>query len=124
MQPLTPLGPDFSQRGIGEPMAHLIFLTGTAPTVAEGSGTWVGISVLRRAIADLGHEVTLMAPPPRAEPETTQSRITFNLRASARLRHMKADALIGFDLDGVFARRNGFLHVAAIKGVIADEASH
>ena len=32
-------------------MAHLIFLTSTPPSIAEGSGTWVGISVLRDAIA-------------------------------------------------------------------------
>src|SRR4029077_2797706 len=32
--------------------------------------------------------------------------------------------IIGFDLDGVFAPRNGCRHIAAIKGVLADEASH
>jgi hypothetical protein len=30
-------------------MAHLVFLTSTPPGVADGSGTWVGISVLRDA---------------------------------------------------------------------------
>jgi len=34
---------------------------------------------------------------------------------------MRADAVIGFDLDGVFASRR---HIAAIKGVLADEARH
>ena len=53
------------------------------------------------------------------------------LRASAstsesarQLRSMRADAIIGFDLDGVFAPRRGAVHVAAIKGVLADEAKH
>ena len=35
---------------------------------------------------------------------------------------MNADALVGFDLDGVFITNGHSLHVAAIKGVLADEA--
>jgi phosphatidyl-myo-inositol dimannoside synthase len=99
-------------------MAHLIFLTGTPANIAEGSGTWVGISVLRDAIIRLGHEVTLVAPPASAH-ETTLSRIVFNLKARSRLRNDHADVVVGFDLDGVFLRNR---HVAAIKGVLADEA--
>jgi glycosyltransferase involved in cell wall biosynthesis len=102
-------------------MARLIFVTGTPATVAEGSGTWVGISVLRDAIVALGHDVSIVA---RAGGDTTLSRILFNLRISNQLRSQRADAVIGFDLDGVFAPRNGCRHVAAIKGVIADEARH
>ena len=98
-------------------MAALIFLTSTPPTIEEGSGTWVGISVLRAAIEALGHEVKLVAP-------QTPSRIAFNLRARSILRGMSADALIGFDFDGVFVQRRDILHVAAIKGVLADEAKH
>jgi glycosyltransferase involved in cell wall biosynthesis len=105
-------------------MAALIFLTSTPPTIEEGSGTWVGISVLRDAIAARGHEVTLVAPPIGAWRRTTLSRIAFNLRASSILRRMRADALIGFDLDGVFVHRRGLPHVAAIKGVLADEAEY
>jgi glycosyltransferase involved in cell wall biosynthesis len=98
-------------------MASLIFLTSTPPTIEEGSGTWVGISMLRAAIAALGHQVTLVAP-------QTPSRVAFNLRAPSILRRMTADALIGFDFDGVFVKRPGMLHIAAIKGVLADEAEH
>jgi len=105
-------------------MAALIFLTSTPPTIEEGSGTWVGISVLRDAIAALGHEVTLVAPPIAARRRTTSSRIAFNLRARSILRRMRADALIGFDLDGVFVHWRGLPHVAAIKGVLADEAEY
>ena len=101
-------------------MAHLIFLTGTPASISEGSGTWVGISVLRQAIFALGHEVTLIS----ATHQGAFARIVFNLRARSRLRKIKADVLVGFDLDGVFVRKNSFLHVAAIKGVVADEASH
>jgi glycosyltransferase involved in cell wall biosynthesis len=103
-------------------MARLIFVTGTSSTVAEGSGTWVGISGLRNAIAALGHEV-LMVTPDDAH-TTTRSRILFNIRIRKKLRSIRADAIIGFDLDGVFAPRKGSLHVAAIKGVLADEAKH
>jgi glycosyltransferase involved in cell wall biosynthesis len=99
-------------------MARLIFVTGTSSTVAEGSGTWVGISVLRDAIVALGHEVTIISRPPNV------SRLGFNIRIRKTLRSIEADAVIGFDLDGVFAPRRQWMHVAAIKGVIADEAKH
>jgi glycosyltransferase involved in cell wall biosynthesis len=103
-------------------MARLIFMTGTPPAVAEGSGTWVGISGLRNAIAALGHEVVMVTPPDART--TTCSRILFNVRIRKQLRSIRADAIIGFDLDGVYAPRRGPLHVAAIKGVLADEAKH
>jgi glycosyltransferase involved in cell wall biosynthesis len=103
-------------------MARLIFVTGTSSTVAEGSGTWVGISGLRNAIAALGHEVVMVTPDDAHT--TTRSRILFNIRIRKQLRTARADAIIGFDLDGVFAPRKGPLHVAAIKGVLADEAKH
>jgi phosphatidyl-myo-inositol dimannoside synthase len=102
-------------------MAHLVFLTSTPPGVADGSGTWVGISVLRDAIVALGHQVTLIARPPDDARETTLSRVIFNIQARSRLRRLRHDVLIGFDLDGVFVRTSA-LRVAAIKGVIADEA--
>jgi len=99
-------------------MARLIFVTGTSSTVAGGSGTWVGISVLRDAIISLGHEVTIISRPPNV------SRLGFNIRIRKTLRSIQADAVIGFDLDGVFAPRSECIHVAAIKGVLADEAKH
>jgi len=105
-------------------MARLIFVTGTPATVAEGSGTWVGISVLRDAIVALGHDVTILTPSPRAGGETALSRIRFNVRIRNELRSLRADAVIGFDLDGVFAPRSGCRHIAAIKGVLADEARY
>jgi len=98
-------------------MARLIFVTGTSSSVAEGSGTWVGISVLRDAIVALGHEVNIISRPPNV------SRLGFNIRIRKTLRSLQADAVVGFDLDGVFAPR-GLRHIAAIKGVLADEAKH
>ena len=102
-------------------MARLIFLTSTPATIAEGSGTWVGISVLRNAIVTLGHDVTLMSD---AVGQSALARILFNLRARLRFRRIEADVVVGFDLDGVFLRKGPFLHVASIKGVLADEAHH
>jgi glycosyltransferase involved in cell wall biosynthesis len=105
-------------------MAHLIFLTSTPTTISAGSGTWVGISVLRDAVMALGHEVTLMSGSGTAECEGVLARIWFNLRARSPLQRIKADILVGFDLDGVFVTNGSFLHVASIKGVLADEANH
>jgi len=105
-------------------MAHLIFLTSTPASIAVGSGTWVGISVLRDAVVALGHQVTLLAPQPGGVHKSTWSRVVFNLRARSLMRNLKADVLIGFDLDGVFVAKSGFSHIASIKGVIADEANH
>lgn len=104
-------------------MAHLIFLTSTPATVAEGSGTWVGISVLRDAIVALGHRVSLISDG-RTPRKALFSRIGFNIGIRSRLKRMDADVLVGFDLDGVFAPRDAFFHVASIKGVLADEAQH
>ena len=67
-------------------MAHLIFLTSTPATIAEGSGTWVGISVLRDAIVALGHDVTLMSGSEDAVGDSALARILFNLRARSRFR--------------------------------------
>src|SRR5881296_2143446 len=103
-------------------MARLIFVTATSSTVAEGSGTWVSISGLRNALVALGHEVVIVTPAGRRT--TTLSRIVFNIRVRKQLRSIRADAVVGFDLDGVFAPRGGSLRVAAIKGVLADEAKH
>src|SRR4051794_26416282 len=103
-------------------MARLIFVTGTSSSVAEGSGTSVSVSGLRHALTALGHEVELITP--AVGRTTTLSRIVFNIRIRKQLRSIRADAIIGFDLDGVFAPRGRPLHVAAIKGVLADEAKH
>lgn len=103
-------------------MARLIFVTGTSSSVAEGSGTSVSVSGLRHALTALGHEVELITPTDGRT--TTLSRIAFNIRIRKQLRSIRADAIIGFDLDGVFAPRGRPLHVAAIKGVLADEAKH
>lgn len=86
----------------------------------RGSGTYAGIRGLRDALRDLGVEVELVAPQLHL-PNYTLERIVFN--ESLRWRQAApCDATVGFDLDGYrMAGRAGGPHIAALKGVIADE---
>lgn len=102
---------------------HFAFLTATPANVAGGSGTYVGIQVLVRALEQAGHRVDLFAPDAgRPLLGMTASRIWFNLRARRKAMAAGVDVLVGFDMDGVFVPRNGPYHVAAIKGILAEEA--
>jgi phosphatidylinositol alpha-1,6-mannosyltransferase len=102
-------------------MARLLFVTGTASDVRQGSGTFVGISVLLRALVARGHTVDLLAPPP-GRSLSLPGRLLFNARARSAVRRFRPDAVVGFDLDGVFLRRGAARSVASLKGVLADEA--
>ena len=94
-------------------------MTGTPANVRGGSGTYVGISVLRRALQDAGHRVELLAPD--GDSAGIVPRLLFNLRAHRSARKSRFDAVVGFDLDGLFVSAAGTRRVASIKGVIADE---
>ncbi len=92
------------------------FLTSTPLDIRRGSGTYVGIHVLARAIEELGHQVRFETPH-RKWPNYTLQRLAFNrgLKASNEF-----DVTVGFDMDGYrIAEAPG--HVASLKGVIADE---
>ena len=102
-------------------MARLLFVTGTASDVRGGSGTFVGISVLRRAVVARGHTVDLLAAPP-GRSLSLPGRLLFNVLARNAVRRFHPDAVVGFDLDGIFARPGGARSVASLKGVLADEA--
>jgi glycosyltransferase involved in cell wall biosynthesis len=105
--------------GGNRPM-HIAFLTSTPLDIARGSGTWTGISTLARAVRALGHEVELIAPKVRL-PVYTLERIVFN-EGLRRRDWTLFDVVAGFDMDGYrIAGRHGAPHLAAIKGVIADE---
>src|SRR6185312_5256920 len=95
----------------------LVFLSATPANVRQGSGTYVGIAALRRALVELGHEVALVAPRSGAG---VWRRLWFNLR----LRHgsFPPGTLIGFDLDGALLPARRAPRVAAIKGVLAEES--
>lgn len=92
------------------------FLTSTPLDIRHGSGTYVGISVLARALESLGHAVTFETPRYRL-PVYTLQRLLFN----RSLKPMAAcDLTVGFDMDG-YRIASGKAHIASLKGVIADE---
>jgi glycosyltransferase involved in cell wall biosynthesis len=92
------------------------FLTSTPLDIRHGSGTYVGIHVLARALTGLGHTVEFETPRLRL-PIYTLQRLLYNgsLRAAAEF-----DLTVGFDMDGYRIARAPH-HVASLKGVIADE---
>jgi glycosyltransferase involved in cell wall biosynthesis len=96
------------------------FVTSTPWNVAHGSGTFVGIATLAATLQDLGATVEVVRPK-FSFPVYTAQRLIFNrmlLPASSR----GWDVTVGFDMDGYTLAGTGHgLHVAAIKGVIADE---
>jgi glycosyltransferase involved in cell wall biosynthesis len=97
---------------------RLRFLTSTPRDIARGSGTYVGISVLAKALGELGHTVDIESPT-RHFPVFTAERLWFNRGLRASTAH---DCTVGFDMDGYrIAGAPGVCHVASLKGVIADE---
>ena len=88
------------------------FITATPLDVRRGSGTFVGIHVLARALTGLGHSVAFETP--RAHlPVFTLERLLFNWSLQ---RSNGFDVMVGFDMDGY-----RIADVASLKGVIADE---
>lgn len=95
------------------------FLTSTPLTPTEGSGTFVGIRELERALAKLGHAVEVRALGFRSGFHTLD-RWFYN--AGLVLDPPAADIVVGFDLDGfLWALRRRIPFVASLKGIIADE---
>jgi glycosyltransferase involved in cell wall biosynthesis len=103
-------------------MLRLTFITGTPRSVQLGSGTYVGIEVLRRTLETLGHQVRLVVPrSTRAPFGLTAWRLGFNVALAARYRNT-GDLTVGFDMDGFLLppQRTG-PYLVSIKGVLADE---
>jgi len=92
------------------------FLTSTPLDIRRGSGTYVGIQVLARALTALGHSVELETPRVKL-PVYTFERILFN---QSLPQSSGCDVTVGFDMDGYRIAREP-RHVASLKGVIADE---
>ncbi|MEO8724679.1 MAG: glycosyltransferase family 4 protein [Acidobacteriaceae bacterium] len=99
------------------PLPRILFVTATPASVRAGSGTYVGISALRKALLNLGFDVQLIAP--RGNPVSALSRLWFNFRV--RISASATDLIVGFDLDGVFLSPHPTPDIACIKGVIAEE---
>jgi len=95
------------------------FLTSTPLSPTEGSGTFVGIRELERALEALGHAVEIRPLRLRSGFHTLD-RWLYN--AGLVLAPPDADVVVGFDLDGfLWARRRRIPFVASLKGIIADE---
>ena len=92
------------------------FLTSTPLDIRRGSGTYVGIHVLARALTALGHAVEFETPRVRL-PVFTAQRLLFNRSLRAET---ECDLTVGFDMDGYRIARAPH-HIASLKGVIADE---
>ena len=92
------------------------FLTSTPLDISRGSGTYVGMHVLARALEALGPTVDFETPRLRL-PVYTAQRLVFNRGLRARPDY---DLTVGFDMDG-YRIAAGARHVASLKGVIADE---
>lgn len=91
---------------------RLRFLTSTPLDIARGSGTYVGMHVLARALESLGHHVEFRTPRVHL-PVYTAERLLFNRLLG---REAGFDVTVGFDMDGY-----RIADIAALKGVIADE---
>jgi glycosyltransferase involved in cell wall biosynthesis len=96
------------------------FITSTPLNVTEGSGTFAGITTLAKFLRLAGHAVDLVTPKMKF-PINTVERLIFN--GSLRFRRADPNAVtVGFDMDGyTLAASSPGLHIASIKGVIADE---
>ncbi len=95
------------------------FFTSTPLTPTEGSGTFVAIRELERALVKLGYAVELRPLGFRSGFHTLD-RWLYN--AGLVLDPPTADVAVGFDLDGfLWARQRRIPFVASLKGIIADE---
>jgi glycosyltransferase involved in cell wall biosynthesis len=109
-----------ADEGNSYPLMHLRFITSTPLDILRGSGTFAGISTLAKFLRMSGATVDLVTPTLRF-PVYTVERLVFN--ELLRFTHRDAsDVTVGFDMDGyaLAGTRRG-LHIASIKGVIADE---
>lgn len=101
----------------------LRFYTATPLNVAQGSGTFTGLNCLVQGLREAGATVDIIGPRTRL-PNYTVERYLFN-RWLPTLDRSGCDATIGYDLDGYrVAGAGGPPHIAAVKGVIADELIH
>lgn len=101
----------------------LRFYTATPFNVLQGSGTFTGLNTLVNGLRGAGAEVEVIGPRTRL-PNFTGERYIFNQWITT-LDRSGCDATIGYDLDGYrLAGAGGPPHIAAVKGVIADELIH
>ncbi len=79
--------------------------------------------MLAEALRQAGHTVTTLAPEARGGPISLARRLTFNVLARRAAQEVSGmDAVVGFDMDGVFLARGNARRVVAVKGGLAEEA--
>jgi glycosyltransferase involved in cell wall biosynthesis len=99
---------------------ELLFLDSWFPDRARGSGSAVAISGLAAGLRSLGHRVTILRPRFHLL-STDLTRVAANIDFRRRVRPLRPDLVVGFDLDGCFLGRLHAPYVVALKGVMADE---
>ena len=99
------------------------FYTSTPQNTVKGSGTYTATSTLVDSLRRIGVRVEVIGTKVQL-PVYTAERVLYN-RWITRLDRSGCDVTVGVDLDGYrVAGTGGPPHVAAIKGVIADELLH
>lgn len=106
--------------GSAYPVVQIRFLTSTPLDIRRGSGTYVGIHVLARALESLGHTVRFETPR-LVLPVYTAQRLIFNRQLRPAPDY---DLTVGFDMDGYRIATGVPSHIASLKGVIADEVRY
>ncbi len=121
MRPIGALQGGRSPEPAAQVPARMAFVTSTPQGIAGGSGTYVGIRELVRALEDRKIRIDMHVPT-WWSPSFTLKRILFNFLVAPKLRAGQYDWVVGFDLDGFhYGRAKKAPYVASIKGVIADE---
>ena len=102
---------------------RFLFLTATPQDVSAGSGTYMGITVLQRALTERGCRVQILSLDDRfASLSYTMRRLLFNARIARSAARLRPDICIGFDLDGFLLQHvRGIRVIQSIKGVVGDE---
>jgi glycosyltransferase involved in cell wall biosynthesis len=96
------------------------FITSTPLDTLRGSGTFAGITTLAKFLRMSGKTVDVVTPTVRL-PFYTLERLLFNEMLCLSHRERRG-ITVGFDMDGYsLAGKGRRLHIASIKGVIADE---
>ncbi len=98
-------------------LQRVAFITAIPLNVSGGSGCYVGISTLARAMERHGVQVDWITPKFHL-PVYAAGRILFN-ESLRRIDFSAYDAVVGFDLDG-YALSPKTKHIANIKGVLAE----
>ena len=102
---------------------RVLFLDSWHRDRSRGSGSAVAIAGLARGLESLGHGVTVLGPD-RVFPSLDLTRLFFNSGLGRRLASHDPDLVVGFDFDGSLLTPGALRapYVAALKGVMADEA--